>query len=306
MRLQDPALKRRGPRSVWPTLNQIQKRLGLSDSRMAELLLLSDKTFLSMRGRNKDISVRAAFHLSDVLNVSFESLVDGDIDYVTMAQQFWGNEQYIPEKYLKGANSKRRTAINLLNYIEDHLGWEQRWRILQRFQMSEAMFKEPDEPINLRFSLDICDWLLKYHRTPEVLFRMGQYSLRTNKDSVMGKELRKARNLREVYELMFSGVAEKYVEKNFIWKVESFLSSECLISGAPTPEAMELIGKGYVCAPSGMWIREGFISAIPGYIGYDSASVERLSCVSNGDPQVKFRVDFSSLIAKKKRRLKLI
>lgn len=305
MRLQSPPLRSKIT-SAWPVLNRIQKCLGIDDRKMADLVRLTEKEMVKMRAKERDISPRAAFYLADALNIGFEAIVTGRMDYIALAQQFLGNHSYIPERYLQGAHSKRRTVINILDYIKENLGGEQRWRTLQQFQMTESMFEDPDAPINLRFSVDICDMLLNRHRTHQTLFEIGQHSVRTNKNSEMGQSLQKARNVREVYEMMFSGISERYIENNFTWKIDSFSTEECLISGYPNEEIVNAIGKKYVYASSGMWIREGFIASIPEYIGMESAKIKRVRCVSRMDSKVTFLVNLELLIRSKNKKLVLV
>lgn len=294
------------PRTIWPTLNRIQLSLGFSYAQMADFCHLTLKRFLSLKAANKDLPLENAFFLCDHFNIGIEKLVTGNIDFIALVQQFTGNSGYVPERYLESANSKRRTVINILNYIENDFGWESKFRYLQRFQMSESMFLDADAPINLRYSVDLCNTLLKEARNPEVLLKIGRNSVKTHKNSEMGKTLSKARNLSELFEMMFPEVLEKYIEKNIRWKIISMGNNKCVLEGSPDHDIVGVLGKENVFASSGSYVREGFVSSIPGYLGYNHAPIKRLSCVSQGDTTTRFALDFNPIIRSKKTLLSAV
>lgn len=299
MSLQDRPIKRPPP-TIWPIVSRIQLSLGLSQEQMADICHLTLKEYVSLRHSDKDLPLQNAFFLCDRFNIGIEKLVKGDIDFNALVQQFAGNTAYMPLRYLESANSKRRTVINILNYIESHYGWETRFRYLQRFQMSEVMFLDPNAPINLRYSVDLCNTLLRETRNHEVLLKIGQNAALTNKHSEMGQSLARARNLHELFELMFSEVAEKYIEKNIHWKILGMNKSSCTLEGKPDADIVAALGKENVFSSAGTYVREGFVSSIPAYLDFDFAPVKRISCVSQGDENIRFEVNFDNIISSKR------
>ncbi|MGK5085056.1 hypothetical protein WDW37_17340 [Bdellovibrionota bacterium FG-1] len=283
---------------VWQTLNRIQETLSLSDSAMADLMRLTSRDFTNLKTRNVEPLIRSTMALAEVINVGFDSLVTNAIDYVALSRQFFGNECYIPEKYVYGASSKRRSVVNLLDYVEQRLGWERRLQILRRFQMTEAMFTDPDAPINLRLSVDIGSWVLKQYRNEQLLVEMGRNAVNTHRNSPMGIELQKARNLRELFEMMCEFVLEKYIEKNFKWSIRFHDATTCSIDGVPDRELIPVIGANYINSRVGCLVRTGFMASIPGYLNFPTIEVKKTKCVSAGDGLCRFELDFLPVIRK--------
>lgn len=281
---------------IWETLHRVQVTLNLGADAFADLMQLTPPQFLRMKGRRQEPGVQSILALCNSLNMSLETFITGDIDFVAMVEQFHGNAAYIPEKYSVSANSHRRTVVNLLNYMETNLGWEKRAQVLRRHQMTEAMFTDPDALINLRFSVDISSWILKHYRDPKILFDMGRNAAVTYWNSPIRQRLAVARNLKELFELMFDSVAETYVEKNFKWQLASINAETLTLRGTPDPELVAKLGVSYMHNLQGCLIRQGFISSIPAYLGYPSAPVTKSACVCAGHDYCEFQVDLRPVI----------
>ena len=84
---------------LWKTVDKIQDTLGINNFLMASLMCLKEKEFERFKKFNKDPSVTSAFSLCDSLNIGFESLMEGEIDYKAVFNQYFGNKSYLPEKY---------------------------------------------------------------------------------------------------------------------------------------------------------------------------------------------------------------
>jgi hypothetical protein len=155
------------------------------------------------------------------------------------------------------------------------------------------MFEDLDAPINLRLSVDLSSWILRYHSDPGLLVEMGANAVRTHRGSVVGKELSRARDVRELFERMFGGVAEQFIEKNFRWSIHRFSRSRLTLRGVPDAALVATLGKEYMHNFQGCLIRQGFVSTIPAYLGHSAARVTKSRCVCAGDGFCEFEVDLT-------------
>lgn len=283
----------------WVVLNRIQGTLRLKDAHMAELMRMTEKEFRRLKNRRIEPRVPAGMALAHALNIGFDSLILNNIDYVALERHFYGESSYIPEKYTVAAQSHRRTVINLLNFIEMRRGWEMRQQTLRRFQLSESMFAEPDALINLRLPVDISEWLYKQFPNERFFYDMGKNSFETHSRSVVGEELRSSRNLRELFEMMFAGVAEKYIERNLKWVLTTKHYPIYTIEGTPSEELRSALGDQIYRSHATCLVRKGFISSIACYLGHPAQTVTKTACLAHGDSSCKFSVDLSEALKKR-------
>lgn len=275
---------------IWSRIETIRIALDLSYADLAESLQLTESELLKLRADKREPTVKSVMAFCDALNIGFSTFMTGDIDIVALVKQFQGEPRYIPEKYTVKANSKKRTVINLLNFIEENFGWERKVRMLRYFQMNEAMFEDPDGDINLRLAVDLSDYLRKIVTTDSVFLEMGKNAVATYKNTEIGRALEKARRPIELFEMMFDGLSEKFVEKNFSWSIVKKGSSGIVIEGVPNDDIFSSLGENYLRSKSGSLIRQGFISSIPEYLGYSDAPISTLKCVSHGDDKTQYLV----------------
>jgi hypothetical protein len=283
------------PQTLWEVIHRIQVTLNYNDFQMANMLQLLPTELERARQQKKDLSIKSAMSLSKQLNIGFEALITNQIDYKALVQHQAGNVCFIPKRYQCSALSRRRTVVNLLNYIEQKFGWEKKISLLRRFQMNESMFLAPNESINLCFSVDLAGEIFKYQKQESTLIEMGIHAANTHRHSPIGTSLSHARAVHEAFEMMFGGLLSEYVEKNFAWKLTKIHQYGCELEGRPNPDLKKDIPESYIQSQAGCLIRKGFIMSIPCYLNMPFATARKLSCVSQGDPSCRFEVLFPSV-----------
>lgn len=274
----------------WDTVNRIAVTLNLSIEDLAEMMEITPYRLKLLQRYGKEPNVSSAMALSKRVNISFDSLVLNQFDYKLMAQQYFGNQSELPERYLEHSLSRRRTIIPHLNYIEQYFGWAQRALILRRFQLTEGMFADPDATMNMRFAIDLTRYLLDYHRNPAILEHMGWYSARHNRSVALGSELEGANTTGEVYERAFANITPRHIERNYDWRMTAMHDDTCIIEGRPSQEMLSIPDARSLQQPGLCLIRSGFLSYMPNYANLGSVRVRKLSCVSQGDSACQFEV----------------
>lgn len=279
----------------WNTINRIALTLNLNLEQIAEMMELTPYRLRLLQRYEKEPTVASAMALSKRINVGFESLVLDRIDYKLMAQQYFGDQASLPEKYSTNALSRRRTVIPFLDYIEQYFGWAQRALILRKFQMTEGMFADPNAPISVRFAADLTRYLLDYYRNPAMLEHMGWHSARSARQTPFADELSNSETASEVYERAFIEVVPKYFEKNYHWRLIQLDTEGCVVEGVPSaeiksdPDAAELLIPG-VCM-----LRTGFLSSLPNHAQLASMRVKKTACVAHGDSACRYHIQLTDL-----------
>lgn len=299
MSIQDPSQLLRinltPAQKLWLTLGKIQTSLNIDGVEMAMILRLTHSDFQKLRNQKKEPNVRSAMALCEHLNVGFERLMTGDIDYPALYQQYHGNKSYIPERYLVGAQGKRRIAADYLTRIEKLLGWQRRIQLMRHLQVNETFFSNPDDNINLNLTTDILQWVLSEYRNEGLLSEMGSGIVQAQCHGPIGKALGKTRNLQELYEMLTSEILGKYWEKNYLWHVHSITSENIIVRGHPNPEILGVVPDAVIKNYSTCVLRKGIMGAIPTFLGYPAQQAQKTKCVAKGDPFCEFHLDLNHL-----------
>ena len=279
------------PRRLWNSLHRIQNVLGIEGDAMAEMMSLTEVDFLKLKSTGEEPRVTSTMDLTKSLNIGFDALMCGDIDYKTLAKQYFGKLDAIPEKYSVGAFSRRRLAITLLDYVESRFGLERRALMLRRFQMNEAMLSNPDAEINMCFGTDVIDLMYNIHKDEALITEMGEFSVVSNRDSAIADYLSTARSIAEVYE-MVGEANSKFFERNYRWKIKSLTQDGCIMSGQPSEELKGLFSERYRINPVACLLRKGYFISYPIYAGFRPSIVTKTACVCDGDPECLYEIQF--------------
>ena len=297
MRLSGPTslTGNQNPPDFWSTLHRISVMLDISYNKIAEMMEMSPARYAALRRTRKDPPVSSAMALGKRLNIGFDALVMNNFDYKVMARQYAGNLIDMPERYVENALSRKRTVITFLDFIEENFGIAQRGLILRKFQMTEAMLADPQELINVRFAVDLTNYLMDYYQNPYLLKHMGQYSAQRNTSHEAIQEFRDVLSAEEIFERAFQGFVPKYLERNFSWRILQMDEKSCIVEGVPTEEFLATPNAGELLTTNVCAIRTGILSYMPNYAKLGSARVEHTECVAQGAHSCKFHIHYDQL-----------
>lgn len=277
---------------LWKVLDRIKKVLELDEKDFAEFLQLRPNQYEKARSQNREVSARSIIALSKQINLGYDQIMTGSIDFRTLSKHFKGEKGVLPKKYSVAAFSKRRTSIYMMDFVEKHYGWEERLAILNRFQMNETLLSNPDEHINLRFPMDICDYLMQYKMAHDELIEIGMNSSKSGLSPIVAGKLKEAKWVGEVYEQMCYEILGKYYEQNYNYRLSNLNRDGCIFVGQPNPMAAELLRLKHVGNPAICLVRQGVIAAMPQLGGRPLSEVRKISCVHEGDAECRFEVRF--------------
>ncbi len=255
-----------------------------------DVLELTSLAFADLRRKSLPIPLNSLASLCKYFDLTMNSFIEGDIDYKKLLSN---QSDFLREKYSENAFSKCRTVNYLLHFIEKRFGWRKRDHVLKYFQVDEGALADLDRPINLKLSIDIGNYFLKYFNNPEILFGMGQTSFFTNKSASFVEELNNTKSYGQLFDIMCKDVIPNRIEKNYKWEVQSAESQSLLLKGYPDKDIVGLLGEDYVCGTSATLVRKGFFSAIPLYVGKHRAEINRIESYRDNKSFDVFQLNFS-------------
>lgn len=283
--------------SLAETLERLRATLDLEPKAWAELLQMTTTEYDEVIAGRRSLSVVSLAMLTEHLDLSMEAVVNGNVDYQAAAARFMGNLGYVPERYLLSANSKRRTTINLLNYVEDFLGWESRRQILRYFNLAEAVFADPDAPINILFHADVCEYLRRYKSfDQDDFFAMGAYSVVTNCTSQLAEILSTQESPSELYRVAIEELVPRYFENNHLYRITDLSKTKCVIESRANPEVLEAFKTERLGNPDSCATRMGVGASLLGYRGLPFADTRETACVHRGDAVCRIEFDYEAAL----------
>jgi len=278
--------------ALWDKLLRLQSILGLDDILFADRLGLTLPHYRKLRTQEADIPTASAFALLDHLPVSFESLVRGSIDFDVLSAHLHGHLHSVPERYLQGAFSRKRTSIHLLSYIENFRGWRERDSILRHVQIHPSMLSNPEERINARLNSDISALLKQRGYSNQSLFEIGTFSTVVNLPGPIGKAVSHLTDARGLYEHMITQLASRF-DENYHYQIHSLSLNHLDLRVRERQQAQDGLKMKKFSNTASCVVRSGVVAAFPNYINLPCASLRKISCLYEGDAECRYIFGFS-------------
>jgi hypothetical protein len=158
--------------------------------------------------------------------------------------------------------------------------------------VTEAVFANPDEFINLRFNTDLCNYLSNNYGGNHLFYQMGAYSLVNFMHTPIGTAMAKAPSVKEAHPLFIEDIVARQWEKNVTYKILKLTDTLCIAEGIPNPDIADSLKTRHPGSASVCQTKVGIISAIPGYMGLPFSHAEEIKCVHRGDEKCVYEMDF--------------
>ncbi len=276
--------------NTWDTIHRIGQTLGLSVDILRDMLQITAKEMEKAHLARKDLEAEKIFALAERLNIGFNCIVTGKIDYQALTQHYQGNNEFLPDRYHQMAFSRRRNTLHALNYVEEVYGWQERLLILRNFQMNEAVFANPDAPISLHFNMDLFEYLNRFKFGDEDMTRLTVHSFMSLDWTAVQNELADCSYAWEIYDRMCGSLLEKYVEKNYDYRILKMDETSCTVEAKPKDSLCDLLGSKTVGNHAVDLVRCGNGSAFPLLLGLPAATSKLHAGVGG---KVKYEFDFT-------------
>jgi predicted hydrocarbon binding protein/predicted transcriptional regulator len=279
-------------RQIFRTLEKLRITVGYSHADWADALGLSKPQYASSYLSQKSVHLNNIQNLEPVINASVETIVSGQIDWNAVEAHKSGNHSYLPERYMTAAFSRKRTAVTMLNFSDRILGPHFTATLLRNLQIHRSALANPDEFVNVQLGNDILTYIKSYNVGAGFIVGIGKNSTRTNRSSLLGKELSKEKSITRIYERMITELIHLY-EKNCSYRLLSLDDNSCVIESKDNPDVAEALKVHHIGSAEICLYKQGILTAMPEYIECPSAVVQETHCVHHGDSSCRFAVDFS-------------
>jgi hypothetical protein len=279
-------------RQLLERIERLREGLGIDPPLWCEILDVSTADYVRILEGTQPLSLLSLEALASYLDLSLDLILAGQLDYAALCARIRGDAAALPERYMQGAFSKRRTSINLLAYVEHAFGWPAVKRVLRRLQVHEAAFANPDELISLRFLEETCALLKEMGVDSQGFREMGSYSVVTNRDGSLGQLMAQAGSQRDLYSIMIEDASSRFYDTNFTYSLGRLSDEGCVIAARPTAEACDALGTRLPGSPEICLSKQGVFSSAAGYIGIPNLRVTEPRCIHRGDARCEYHVEF--------------
>lgn len=276
---------------VWSRLEKIHFALGLADSDFAELLQMSPEEFAESRRARTSLPITSVLPLLAEANLSIEKFMIGEIDIPAVEAHYRKDFDFVPERYLKTAFSRRRSPVHILDFLESRFGWQARADALSHFQMTESAIGKVEDLISLEFLSDLATYLNRWGHGESFFYQAGLHSSVVNWNSSFAGILRAQPTLKSVYEI---GIAElmNFLERNHEYQLTRLTETHATLISRPRKEVLaatgsQTIGNSLICQ-----LRAGVGAAFVRYLGLPEGRAIEVKCIHRGDPFCQFEFDF--------------
>ncbi len=272
-------------------VRKVQFLLNENDEDMSAHFGFTTKDFNKIMSCGKSFSLFNYQKFLDAMNVDLESVLNDAVDYNTILQQLRADRFYFPEIYTRAANGKKRTVINILDYIEKSMGTTYKTLLLRKFQLRPYHLSNPDELINNNFIVDLLHILKTSGFSDEQILKTGEQSYDSNKNTDLGRTFAKYKSPSELMPGIFEEHID-YYDRNFSYKIKKLNNDYCLLDVTQNNDVADSLGKEKIGSSLLSLYKTGVMSSFPKYIGLPNAEVKLLQCAHQNAPTCRYEMKF--------------
>lgn len=267
----------------------------LEEKDWLDLLQVSWKNYQQFRMGMKPLSDNSISSLGEFFGIQPQAIFTGNIDFKNLAISLEKNTVSLPEQYLESSYSRRRTTITSIEYIEKIFGWKLKQDILKHFGVRESALQDPYAKINVKFIIQICEYLRQRQFTDKDFFGMGAYSVIGNRNSLLEKTFRQMKSVQDVLYFLINDMTPLF-EVNSTYKYVQLNANEGVMIMKSIPDIAHELGVKRLGSPEICLLKSGICASAPSYIGLPYAKVTHTTCEHRGDDACRFHIDTSSCI----------
>jgi len=220
--------------------------------------------------------------------------LSGKIDLQTLAAHYQGNVLYVPEKYSIHAFSRKRSILNVVHYVQEHLGWNSAALLLKQFQIHYRSLLEEEGHVNILLALEMLKELRKWGVGDHFFINLGKYTSISFKNSFLGQSVKFASSVKQAYEIVFSYY--KFYEENADYQLLKLTSTYCLLECVPKLDIIHAFFPHPITTHESTLYKIGVMQSIPSFLGLPAAQVKQVSSVLQGNASCIFEINFEEAV----------
>jgi len=276
--------------NFWSCIDSVQEELSINDKKISDLLNITENNYKSLKDENKAIDALSMANVCRHFNLDFKNLLLGNIDITTLKKHFIENNyDAMPERYTKFAESKSFTLRHILKLASSY---NRDTTVLKKLQISHQKIEREDFNISVHAIADAF-YMMKNDFTDSDYLKIAKMNAFYFKDSEFGKELRKSKTVRDMYERFLS--VEYNLEKNWSYSIVKSCEKEIVINSYPNPELVEAYKKIDYSNIYMTKFRAYFASTLTSYLGLSDAQVKVTKSVHDGHSYCQFKINYDGL-----------
>lgn len=276
-------------KNIWNSISEIQNICGLIDYDIAEILNVPTLEFKSKKSALSDLTSFEVLKIAEAFELDIWHLINNDFDHQIVKDRFDGKRNTLSSRYTENPFSKKRTQVNILNYLEENY-FSLADSCYKRFQLNEECFENQDDVISIKFLEDLCDYLQSKKFSYEEFYKMGTNSYEVNKNSPMADVLKKCRSIPELYQFIAEGMSESY-DLNFKYQIDSISSGVVKVTEIPSEKSLEA-NKGKVGNYTSTVIKSGVIASLPKFINKEEADISITKSAYHDSKYTQFTIEY--------------
>jgi predicted hydrocarbon binding protein len=273
---------------------RIQSITNTSDEEVSDILHIARNQFNLFQKGLVEIPTLGFLNLSKHFGFSIDAFFDNNVDFEVIRQHHLKNYRYLPQKYTKGAFSKKQLIITVLDYVESHFGWTLKEAALDYFQIKNFHTFNPSDSINVYLFEDLLNFLVDKGLTRQDIIAIGHHSIVTTQGTELSHKLSSCRTIKELFQLYFEEIID-LIERNNKYRMIKMTNNFCEVLVEEIDDNLDIFKVKHIGGQKRCDYRAGALSAATNYIGLKSCVVEEVTCAHKGDDNCIYHISFEQL-----------
>lgn len=272
------------------TLEKIRTSIDVDPAKWTEMIGVRDSAYQNFIKGANDLPVTSLIHLANSLDLNVEQLISGEFDVCTLSKRYGGERSYIPDRFNEFAESNKMLAKSYLDSAELMYGYSHRKRILNKLQVTDAVFADMKSKVNMVFTTEAIDICFSYYGE----YIADQAAKKIVSEFKSGIKLPKnisPLNPAVFFEYITQSNCSTLLDRNVFWRVSAKGDDFVEIAGLPNKDLHPHFGtriKSKATETHRMFLIKHLLSAYS--IQYDS--VVQTESMFHGSNELKYRIHF--------------
>lgn len=275
------------------TAEQLRKAIGVNHKTWCDILHLTQPEYIRILNGTDELPAHSLHYVAEWLQLSVEAVIYGRIDHDAVTRHYAGEMDYVPERYLVGAYSRRGTMKNILKHIGRTHGEHEQQRIIRMLQVTPVALGDVEAPININFAVDVMAALAKRGVGPEYFRELGANSIRATAHLPFAATLAKCGTIPNLYKCYLEQEVRN-LEKNTTYRYISAGPNSFFVEAVQNDDVAEALknknyGSAQICE-----FKTGGLTMMPLYVGMAPIQAKKIKCIHKGDPTCRWIVQFDT------------
>lgn len=221
-------------------MSELSENLNISLTDLCDLAEVSTNSKSRIIQDFKKIPLVNLLKLSDSLEVDFDQMINGQLDYTSLKEHYQGNFNYIRDRYQTYKKSKASTIHNFFTYASSHLPDFYLDKIMKRLQIKKESLQDPNMDVSGLLLMDLFKELAPYSKDKSCFFEIGRSLCRAHIKHVLKTIQNEAFNPKDVFEGFIENIHSR-VEYNMEYKILNSSNKSLIVMANTRNETLDTL-----------------------------------------------------------------